>query len=162
MAKRKRDAAALRKRRLRAAQLFEQGLSQAEVARRLGVSRVSAMRWRRSWEEAGRSGLESSGPLGRPSRLSDRQWSKIESILLRGPQALGYGTDLWTLGRVAEVILDKTGVTYHPGHVWRVLKGRGWSLQRPTTKARERDEQAILRWTKRDWPRLKKTPVPAE
>ena len=36
---------AARQRRLRAAGLFQQGLSQAEVARRLGVSRQSTSRW---------------------------------------------------------------------------------------------------------------------
>ena len=76
---------------------------------------------------------------------------------MEGPQAQGYSTDLWTLPRVARVVEHVSGVHYHPGHVWRVLRGLGWSLQRPTLRARERDEEAIARWKRQDWPRAKKT-----
>ncbi len=152
--------AQLQQRRLEAARLFGKGASQAEVARQLKVSRVSAMRWYRIWRGGGRPALAQVAPLGRPARLSPAQLRKVEKRLLRGAQAEGYSTDLWTLPRVAEVISRVTGVKYHPGHVWRVLRGLGWSLQRPAKQARERDEEAIERWKKRVWPRVKKTPDP--
>ncbi len=153
-----RRSESLKKRRLEAARLFDEGASQAEVARRLGVSRVSAMRWYRRWRKGGRERLGQAPPLGRPSRLSTAQLKRIEEALLKGPQAQGYTTELWTLPRVAVVVERVSGVRYHPGHVWRVLRGMGWSLQRPTLRARERDEQAIARWKRHDWPRAKKTP----
>jgi Winged helix-turn helix len=59
---------------------------------------------------------------------------------VRGPTAHGYATQLWTLARVAEVIERITGVRYHPGHVWRLLRELGWSVQRPARRAAERDE----------------------
>jgi transposase len=58
---------------------------------------------------------------------------------------------------VSEVIAEATGVRYHVGHVGRILRRMGWSLQRPTTRARERDEEAIRSWVKVRWPDLKKT-----
>jgi transposase len=148
----------LKTRRLEAARLFAGGATQAEVARRLGVSRVSAMRWYRLWRKGGRGQLGQTPPLGRPNRLSATQLKRIEEALLKGPQSQGYATELWTLPRVAVVVERVSGVRYHPGHVWRVLRGIGWSLQRPTLRARERDEQAIARWKRRDWRRAKKTP----
>ena len=42
--------------------------------------------------------------------------------------------------RVAEVIERLTQVRYHPGHVWRLLRGLNGSLPRPARRARERDE----------------------
>lgn len=146
----------LKKRRLEAAQLFGGGATQAEVARRLGVSRVSAMRWYRLWRKGGQGRLGQAPPLGRPSRLGPAQLKRIEQVLLKGPQALGYTTELWTLPRVAVVVERVSGVRYHPGHVWRVLRGMGWSLQRPALRARERDDEAIAQWKRRDWPRAKK------
>ena len=140
---RTRDQAALLKRRLQAAKLFDKGWTQAEVARRFGVSRVAAMKWYWQWSSEGVEGLESVGPLGRPPKLTEQEWAQVEKQLLKGPNACGYDTDLWTLARVADVIEDLTGVGYHPGHVWRLLRGRGWSLQRPTTRARERDEDRL-------------------
>lgn len=127
----------LQQRRLEAAKLFGKGASQAEVARQLKVSRVSAMRWYRIWRKGGRPALVQVARLGRPARLTPAQVRKVEKRLLHGAQAEGYSTDLWTLPRVAEVISRVTGVKYHPGHVWRVLRGLGWSLQRPATPPAE-------------------------
>ena len=61
------------------------------------------------------------------------------------------------LGRVAEVIEEQFGVHYHIGHVWRVLRGMGWSCQKPERRARERNEEAIEDWRKNQWPRIRKT-----
>jgi transposase len=61
-------------------------------------------------------------------------------------------TDHWTLARVATVIEQLTGVAYHPGHVWKLLRRMGWRLQRPARRAVERDERAIARWVAEDWP----------
>lgn len=149
----RRDQEAMAARRRRAGRLFEQDHSQAEVARRLGVSRVSAKRWHDTWVRAGPEGLQSTGPLGRRPQLEESEWLEVEQVLLASPQEAGFDADLWTLRRVAEVIESTASVAFHPGHVWRVLRGRGWSLQRPTTRARERDEDRILEWRKDDWRR---------
>lgn len=154
----KRDFKGLERRRFEAARLFEKGATQAEVARRLDVSRTTAFRWANAWEEGGREGLRAAGRAGRKPRLTPRQLEEIEAALLAGPMAWGYATDLWTLPRIAGVIRDLTGVGYHPGHVWRVLRKLGWSRQKPTTRARERDEDAIGRWIRETWPAIKKTP----
>ena len=71
--------------------------------------------------------------------------------------AIGFSTDLWTLRRVAEVIEALTGVQYHQGHVWRILRdSMGWSLQRPAKQAKERNEEAVKMWVSQTWPELKK------
>ena len=68
------------------------------------------------------------------------------AILLKGALAGGYPTELWTLGRVAQVIRREFHVRYHPGHLWRVLGKMGWSCQKPERLARERDEEAVRQW----------------
>jgi transposase len=141
--------------------LFERGETQASVARRLRVSRTTAMRWEQALKAQGREGLRAAGRAGRKPRLSEEQVHQVEQALLEGPGALGYATELWTLPRVAELIRKLTGVRYHRGHVWRVLHRLGWSRQRPTTRARERDEEAITHWVKVTWPGLKETPLAA-
>jgi transposase len=153
-----RDFEELERRRMRAVRLFEEGESQAAVARQLDVSRTTAMRWAQAWEEEGREGLRAAGRAGRKPRLSAEDLDRVEAVLLKGPRASGYATEYWTLDRVAEVIRKATGIRYHRGHVWRLLRKLGWSRQKPTTRARERDEAAIERWVKTTWPALKKTP----
>ncbi len=97
------------------------------------------------------------GRAGRKPRLDRRQWAQVEAALLKGPAAHGFATTLWTLPRIAAVIARRTGVRYHPAHVWRILQGLHWSLQRPARQARERDEAAIGQWRRRRWPQVKKT-----
>jgi transposase len=151
-----RGAKAARQRRLRAARLFAQGHSQAEVARRLGTSRQNASRWHAKWRQGGHAALAGPARLGRPPRLGAADWRRVKQALLRGPQAHGFDTDLWTLPRVAEVIWRLTGVSYHPGHVWWLLRRHRWSPQRPARRASERDEEAIARWRTKEWPRIKR------
>jgi transposase len=156
--RRRRDFEALERRRREAAKLFAKGVRQAEVARRLDVSRQSVSRWFQAWSEQGEAGLSSAGRAGRLPRLSDEQRARVDAELRRGPAAHGYETQLWTLARVAEVIERTTGARFHPGHVWRLLREMGWTRQRPARRAAERDEQEIARWIKEEWPRVKKAP----
>src|SRR5262245_13682683 len=149
----------LEARRFAAARLFRHGQSQATVMRTLGVSRQTAHRWYHLWRRGGRDGLKAAGPLGRRPRLNARQLTRVEQALRGGPQRHGFRTELWTLPRVATVIERLTGVRYHAGHVWYILRGLQWSLQRPARRARERDEGAIRQWMATRWPAVKKTPV---
>src|SRR6202790_5026166 len=96
-----RDFAALERRRMRAASLLAKGLSQSEVARRVGAHRQSVSKWAAELEAKGRAGLKKAGRAGRKPRLSAEQISQLEQGLKRGPQALGYETSLWTADRGA-------------------------------------------------------------
>jgi transposase len=153
----RRDFAALEARRYEAARLFARGASQAAVARALGATRAAAHRWFHAWQDEGRTGLKAAGRAGRKPRLEAPQLARVEGALLKGPRAHGFATELWTLPRVAIVIERLTHVRYHPGHVWYLLRRLGWSLQRPTRQARERDEAAIAQWKRERWPQVKKT-----
>jgi transposase len=150
------DYATEQARRIEAGRLFAQGLSQAEVARQLGVSRQSASRWFRLWKANGSEGLRGAGRTGRKRQLSEEELRRLEAVLIQAPQAQGYETNLWTLQRIASVIEKLFGVSYHPGHVWKLLRQLGWSCQRPERRAAERDETTVRRWLKYRWPRIKK------
>ena len=152
-----RDFVALEARRFQAARLFGRGASQATVARTLKVSRMTTYRWYHAWRAHGRKALQAAGRAGRKPRLTRQQWAGIEAALLKGPAAHGFATELWTLPRIAAVIGRRTGVRYHPAHVWRILQGLNWSLQRPTRQPRERDEGAVRQWRRQRWPQVKKT-----
>ena len=155
----RRDFAALEARRLQAAERFARGESQAAVARQLGVTTAAANHWHHAWRAEGRTGLKAAGRAGRKPRLGPQDLRRIEHALRAGPAAHGFATALWTLPRVAVLIKRLTGVAHHPGHVWRVLRALGWSLQRPARRAGERDEVASARWKSRRWAALKKTPA---
>src|SRR5260370_6871117 len=106
----RRDVAGLEGRRRAAAELRKQGVSQSEVARRLGVHRQSVIRWARQLAQSGRAGLKQAGRAGRKPKLSARQLRKIEQALRRGPEALGYTNRLSTPGRLRQLIDDQCAV----------------------------------------------------
>jgi transposase len=153
----RRDLKMMEERRMQAADLFRRGVIPAEVARQLCVTHQVVSEWRKVWRQGGRAALRSAGHVGRPPKLATAQLTKVEKALVKGAEANGYVTDLWTLPRVAEVIEQVTGVSYHPGYVWYLLRKQlGWTWQRPSRRAVERDEEAIERWVKQRWPQLKK------
>ena len=153
-----RDFDDLERRRLKAARLFDRGFTQGEVSRRVGVHRQSVSRWHQAWRKQGTKALLKAGRAGRKPRLLPWQLEQLRRGLKEGPEVLGYGTGLWTTWRVADLIERQTGQKFHPGHVWRMLRSLGWSCQRPTGRATQRDEPAIRRWKRVRWPELKKKP----
>jgi transposase len=156
------SAAELEARRRRAAEYFQARKSLAEVARLVGASLSSVKRWRRAWKEGGVKALAAKPHPGTPSKLTDEQKQDLVEILLAGPIAAGYQTDLWTCRRVAEVVRKKFRVPYHPGHLSRILHDLGFSPQKPRQVAREQDSEAVERWRIKDWPRIKKKRAASE
>ena len=154
----RRDFQALEQRRLLGARLLQQGVPQAEVARRAGVHRQSVSRWAQQLQRGGQRALKKAGRAGRRPRLRPEDLRRIERGLKRGPQVLGYETSLWTSWRVAHLIEKECGVRYHASQAWRILRQLGWSCQRPVGRALERDEEKIRLWKQKRWPEIKKSP----
>ena len=152
------SAEQLENRRRQAIRLLKQGKSLSETADAVGASHSSVSRWRQAYQEGGWEGLRPRPTPGRPSKLSEAQKQVLRKVLEDGPLAAEYPTDLWTLRRVAEVIRKRFGVRYNICHVWTVMRRLGWTCQKPERRARERDEEAIRRWHRRDWVRIKKSP----
>lgn len=148
--------AELEARRRRAAALLDQGLGVNDVARRVGASSSSVSRWKTALRKRGPAGLKAKPHPGRKPRLRPADKRRLLTLLKKGAVAAGYINDLWTCRRVAHLIGRTFGVWYDPDHVWKILHALDWSPQKPEPRARERDEKAIERWRKRDWPRLKK------
>jgi transposase len=144
-------------RRMQAAELFAQGLSNAEIGRRLHVSRQTVSGWYQIWRQQGTAGLKVHLP-GPCCRLSQEQKAQILLALVQGPEANGYDTPLWTLARITKLIAKLTSVSYHPGHVWYLMQDLDWTSQKPEPVARERDQAKIDRWLAEEFPEVKKGP----
>jgi transposase len=157
--KHKSKASELQRRRLKAGRLLLKGVAQAEVARRVGVSRPTVFEWKQRLGQGGLQALNN-GVRGRPARLDAAMRKQLAQGLLAGARSHGYATELWTLPRIAKLIEEQFGFSYSTSQVSRLLAGMGWSCQRPEKRALQRDEKAIRRWKAQRWPGLKKTPLP--
>lgn len=148
--------AILERRRLQAIGLLRAGEPFRTVADIVGSSLSSVVRWNQSYQKHGKRGLCPRNNPGRPSWLSAQNKEKLVALLLGGPLSAGYTTDLWTLKRIEAVIGKHFGVHFSCTGVWKLLRGLGWSCQKPEKKARERDEAAIRQWKACRWPHIKK------
>lgn len=156
MAKDEKRMKVLQRRRLRAGRLLLKGVPQAEVARRVAVSRATVCEWNARLEREGLDALRRR-PRGRPASLDAAMRNELAKLLKTGAMAHGFATELWTLSRIGRVIERHFGMKYSAAQVWRILGALGWSCQRPAGRARERDESAIRQWQEQRWPVLKKT-----
>ena len=144
------------RRRRKAIELLDEGLSVGEVARRIGATTSSVYRWRRDVTESGPDALAARPAPGAPRKLDDEQREQLAEMLAEGPLEHGYDTQLWTCPRIADLIQREFGVSYHVDHIGRLLRTLGFSRQRPAVKAIERDEDAIDEWIAKDFERIKK------
>jgi transposase len=147
--------------RRRAVQLVLDGRTQSAVAVALGVHSVTVAKWMARHRAAGDGGLAAKPTPGRPRFLTPEQDRQVRRWLTQKPTAHGFPTDLWTARRVAELILRRFGVSFHPHYLRAWLTQRGYSPQRPTRRPRQRNDAAITHWVAHDWPRIqKKRPTP--
>lgn len=149
----------LQRRRERAVSLLRQGYPPVEVARRVGVDRRSVRRWNAAVRKHGRKAIRAKLIPGRPRKLDALAVKWLKQELLAGAQAAGFPTDLWTCPRIAELIQTRFGIHYDVSGVWRLLRSLGWTPQKPERRSAERNERAIRRWIKQEWPRIKKKPA---
>jgi transposase len=154
--------AELEHRRFRALELLRQGLEPHLVAERLGVDRRSVRRWNRAYRRKGKAGVKARPASGRPPKLTARQRRSLVGWILKGAEACGFPTALWTCRRIAQLIRQRFHVVYHPDHIGRLLRSCGFTPQRPQTRAKERDGQRVRQWIHQDWSRAKKNSPASE
>jgi transposase len=142
-------------RRLQAWRLKQQGWAQRQIAAALGVSEGAVSQWMTRGRVGGPGALRHRPPPGAPCRLTAEQRARILALLQRGPAAYGFRGELWTRTRIAAIIRLAFGVSYHPRHVGRLLDALHWSPQKPTRRARQRNEAAIAQWRDDTWPAIK-------
>jgi len=148
-------AAELERRRFLAIARLDEGYTAQEVADFLGVALRTVRLWKAAYQRHGAAGLRSKPPPGRPRKLTPRQERTVLTWFLKSPRSFGYGTDLWTARRVAEVIGRKWQVKFNCRYLNAWLAARDITPQKPQRVAREADSAAIERWRSHDWPRLK-------
>lgn len=141
-------------RRFRAWDLDRHGWRHSTIAEILDVSGRSVRRWLERGRDQGCEALRTHPAPGPASRLTAAQKRFVPDCLWHGAEAYGLRGEFWTCDRVARVLQEEFGVTYHPAHVSRILKEWGWTPQVPITRAVQRDEAEIERWRREVWPDL--------
>jgi transposase len=119
-------------------------------------SRVSD--WLQIYEQHGYEGLLEGQRTGRPSELGDKEEIILRDIIDSGPVAYGYLSGVWTSIMLSEVISNEFNISYHPGHVRKILYGMNYSVQRPKRVFANADPVKQNKWRRYTYPNIKKKP----
>jgi transposase len=129
-----------------------------EIANILKVSRKNIPIRIHNWNELGAEGLWEGHRSGRRSCMDDDVKEKLTDLIESGPVAYGLNTGVWTSKIIAEIIEEEFDIRYNAGHVRKLLKKIGFSVQRPTYKLSNANPKDKNKWTRYTYPNLKKTP----
>ena len=147
-------------RRLEGGRLLLAGtISQAQIARHLGVSQVAVAKWKQRLQaHNGHLGaLSARTAHGCAARLSAEQWQDLKTMILAGAQAAGFPSERWTLPRIQQLIHRQWKIRYSTAWISIRLRQLGLSVQRPQTTARKKDDELAEAWLRQDWPAIKKS-----
>ena len=135
------------------------GMKQTEAAVAFGVSLRAVSKWMRLSRSGGLKALKP-GKRGRRSgsgHLNPQQAARIRALIIgKMPDQLKLPFYLWTRAAVARLIERKYGIPVSLTSVGRYLKAWGMSAQKPVRRAYERNDEAIARWLKEEYPAIAK------
>jgi transposase len=141
--------------RLQAVREIRAGESPEVLARRLGFCRQIVYRWLRRARAAGVAALRRHPAPGAQPKLTPQQIRTAKGWVTQPASHFGFLSDLWTVARLRAVIRRQFHVTFSTSGLWRFLRREGLSPQRPLKRALERDEEAIHRWVRQEYPRIR-------
>lgn len=98
------------------------------MAGALGVSRGAVSRWAALARQEGSQALRRRKPPGGPRKLKGEQLAQLPGLLQQGPCTFGFSGEIWTRARIAQVIRQEFGVSYHPTQVGRLAQGMRFQL----------------------------------
>jgi len=134
----------------------KEGVAPSEVITSYGLCRTTIYKWLTAERRGGAAALAARKHPGRTPALAPRQKLQVRGwINGKDPRQYGFDFGLWTRQIVAALIAQKFGVQVGVTAVGRLLAELDITPQKPLRRAYERDSEAIARWTKTVFPRLR-------
>jgi transposase len=128
--------------------------SLAEIAHFFQLSKNTVREWVKLFFHKGLDGLRYKRPTGRPTRMSSAQKKTLKTLILKGPEAMGYQTGVWNCALVQEMIEDYFSVIYSPGYVSQLLRNMGMSHTKVQAISHKADKTAQNEWLEKTLPGL--------
>lgn len=142
--------------RRRAVTAIQNGESPKDVARVMGVNRITVYGWLSLYRNGGWDKLDAKKRGGRKPKLDAKALRWIYQIVTLGnPNQLKMPFVLWSAKLLAAAIEKKFGIKLSKASVCRLLHQLGLSPQRPLWRAYQRDPQVVDRWLKEEYPAIR-------
>lgn len=142
---------------MKAVRAVKGGMSQVEVARLFGVSRVAVNNWVKRHRESGLGSLRA-GKRGRPAepRLSAKSRRAVVKVIVgKTPDQLLLPFALWTREAVQQLLEERFGLSVSVWTVGRYLKSWGLTPQKPLRRAFEQNPAEVQAWLKTEYPGIR-------
>jgi len=144
--------------RVRAVRAVTQnGLPVGQVAEAFGTDRTTLFRWLKRYCREGANGLRRQAGSGRPRKLKELPGARLLRLILQPASRFGFETDLWTVGRVHQLVQEKLNVAISKNTIWRRLREAGLTYQKPEREYFEADEKARQEWVENQLPKIRAT-----
>lgn len=141
--------------RLWAVQKAKEGMSVPEIAAFFNKGVSTVYQWIALEKEQGQDALKRSYPE-REGKLDEESWQQVEQMIQGSALDYGFEEDFWSLPRIKYLIQKEFGVSYHEGHLSKVMNQRGFSWQVPIRRHPKSNEEEKRTWVNEELPRLEK------
>ena len=146
--------------RRQAVSFYQNGERNREIAHRLEVDETTVGQWLKIYRKEGLEALKPKrrGPkVGVHQILSLKQQKEIQKKLIdKTPDQLKMPFALWSREAVASLIKTMTGLELDRRLVGKYLKSWGFTIQRPTKQAYQRDDKKVTEWLETRYPEVEK------
>lgn len=143
--------------RVRAVEAVLKGMPVSRTATTFGVDRTTLHRWLVRYDQDGEVGLQRRPVSGRPRKLNNLSAMRLKRIVLAPATKFGFETDLWTVGRLHAVLVDRLNIDVSEDTVWRRLREAGLTWQTPERQYFEADPETRRRWQEETIPKIRET-----
>src|ERR687895_607292 len=106
------------------------GFSRAEAARLAGMERQALRDAVLRYNAEGLAGLHDRPRSGRRPRLDEEQRAALRQVVLDGPEVETTGLSAWTLAELCREVEERWGVSYHLGHMSKLVRRLGLPRQK--------------------------------
>jgi len=149
------DHATLEEMRRLAIRRYSAGESQAEIARGMEVHPRTVAKWVALHRSGGGKALASRKATGRPPGLTGAEMTTLKELIVgKNPLQLNFGSALWSLPILQQVITQQFGKVLHQTTVARALGRMGLTPQKPSRRAFQRDDEACAQWASEVFPAI--------
>lgn len=121
------------------------GVPVKDIARQQRVSRATVRNLVKRFNEEGIDGLHDKPRSGRPRELD---WEQLKEVLLQSPQNFGYPVQGWNRDLLLDYIKRTYGVSYHPQHIYWIIRRLGFRSLVPRPRNYAADEKEVEEWKK--------------
>ncbi len=122
-----------------------EGVPVKEVARQQRVSRATVRNLVKRFNEEGIDGLRDKPRSGRPREID---WEQLRDVLLQSPENFGYPVQGWNRDLLLDYIKRTYGVSYHPQHIYWIIRRLGFRSLVPRPRSYAADEEEVEEWKK--------------